>query len=99
MTTTLLFLFLMQVRGVVSDSTGRPVEGASVACGSETKSTDAQGAVEFATACEAKITKAGFAEKTAALSPSADTPITLQLAPASERVVVTATGAPIALDE
>src|SRR5579862_9150764 len=99
MITTLLFLLLAQVRGVVSDSTGRPIEGAQVACGSETKSTDSHGAVEFANACQAKVSKPGFTEQTAALTEKGDTQVTLQIAAASETVVVTATGSPVALEE
>ena len=64
MTTTLFFfLFLFNVRGVVSDPSGRPAEGAQVACGSETKTTDAHGVFDLPRACDATITKPGFAEK------------------------------------
>jgi vitamin B12 transporter len=98
--TTTLFLFLMfQVRGVVSDPSGRPVEGAQVVCGSETKSTDARGIVDFAAACKATVTKPGFADQAAELGASGDTQIALRLATASERVVVTATGAPLAIED
>ncbi|MGH9591703.1 MAG: TonB-dependent receptor [Bryobacteraceae bacterium] len=98
--TTTLFLFLMfQVRGIVSDPSGRPVEGAQAVCGSETKSTDARGIVEFDAPCKATVTKPGFADQTADISASGDTQIALRLATASERVVVTATGAPLAIED
>jgi len=98
--TATLFLFLMfQVRGIVSDPEGRPVEGAQVVCGSETKSSDSRGIVEFAAPCKATVTKAGFADQPAEIAASSDTQISLRLATASERVVVTATGAPIAIED
>jgi vitamin B12 transporter len=98
--TTTLFLFLMyQVRGIVSDPSGRPVEGAQVVCGSETKSTDARGMVEFGAPCKATVSKPGFADQPAELGTSSDTQIALRLATASERVVVTATGAPLAIED
>ena len=97
MTATLFLFLLFSVRGVVSDPSGRPVEGAQVACGAETKNTDAAGAVEFNSACEATVTKPGFAA--AKLSLKGSDAVTLALAPASDRVVVTATGAPIALED
>ena len=98
MTTAVFLLFLFEVRGVVSDPTGRPVEGAQVACGTEIHSTDSNGAFEMPSACEATITKPGFAPAKVSLG-AAESQITLALAPSSDRVVVTATGAPLALDE
>jgi vitamin B12 transporter len=97
MTTTLFLFLLLDVRGVVSDRSGRPVQGAQVVCGSETKSTDSTGSVEFSNTCDATVTKPGFAPAKVSLTSSSQ--ITLALAPASERVVVTATGAPIALED
>ena len=97
MSPILFLLLFFQVRGVVYDPSGRPVEGARVACGPETKTTDSQGAFEVSSACEASITKPGFAEVKVAL-PAADQ-ITLPLAATSERVVVTATGSPVAVEE
>jgi vitamin B12 transporter len=81
----------------VSDPSGRPVQGAQVACGPETKTTDANGAVEFNSACDATIAKPGFAPAKASLK--GNDSITLALAPASDQVVVTATGAPLALED
>ena len=101
MTAAVFLLFLFQVRGVVSDPAGRPVQGAQVACGTEIHSTDSTGAFEMPSACEATITKPGFAPAKVALGaidPNG-AQITLALAPSSDRVVVTATGAPLALEE
>lgn len=96
-----LFLFFQAtyapVRGTVSDPTGRPVEGAQVACGTEIHSTDSNGAFEMPSACEATVTKPGFAP--AKISLGTDNKITLALASTSDRVVVTATGAPLTLEE
>jgi vitamin B12 transporter len=98
MITTLFLFFLFDVRGIISDPSGRPVEGAQIACGSETKASDAHGAFELSRACEATITKPGFADKRVTLADSGDNPVKLELAAASDRVVVTATRAPVALE-
>lgn len=100
MTTTLFLLLFFDVRGVVVDPSTRPVEGAEVACGSETSSTNSRGEFSFASAdsCDATITKRAFATKTAKISGSTNT-ITLALEPRSDRVVVTATRAPVAIEE
>jgi vitamin B12 transporter len=97
MTTVVFLLFLFNVRGVVSDPTGRPVPGATVACGTEIQTTDSMGAFELPNSCEATIAKAGFAPAKVSLKETNQ--ITLALATTSDRVLVTATGAPIALDE
>src|SRR5262245_35657281 len=99
------FLFLLSllfdVRGVVLDPSGRAVEGAQVACGSVTASTNSSGAFQLAgsQSCEAKVTKAGFAVETITLDPTKENQIKLTLATASERVVVSATAAPIDFTE
>src|SRR5579863_5477799 len=99
MTPTFLFLLLSLVRGVVLDPTGRPIEGAKIACGSETSSTDSRGHFEFQKPCVATIEKPGFALKTVALTDAKDAEITLALASLSDRVLVTSAGAPIAMEE
>ena len=99
MTPTFLFLLLSVVRGVVLDPTGRPVEGAKIACGSETSSTDSRGHFEFQQPCVATIEKSGFALKTIPLTDGKDAEITLTLASLSDRVLVTSAGAPIAMEE
>jgi outer membrane cobalamin receptor len=92
-------LLLYQARGVVSDPSGRPIEEAQVTCGSETKFTDSHGSVEFGAPCEASVTKAGFTTGNMTLATGSEGHITLTLAPQSERVVVSATGAAIVLEE
>src|ERR1700692_3206021 len=99
MTPAFLFLLLSLVRGVILDPAGRPVEGAKIACGTETSITDSRGHFEFQKACVATIEKPGFARKTVALNDTRDAEITLALASISDRVLVTAAGAPIAMDE
>jgi vitamin B12 transporter len=98
MTPTLVLFLFFQATGTVSDPAGRPVEGAQVACGTEAHSTDSTGAFTMPSACEATITKPGFAPAKVALGSSA-AQITLALAPTSDRVVVTATGSPLTLEE
>jgi vitamin B12 transporter len=99
MTPVFFFLLLSLVRGVVLDPTGRPVEGAKIACGPETSSTDSHGIFEFQKPCVATIEKPGFAPQTVALTDAKETEITLTLASLSDRVLVTAFGSPIAMDE
>jgi vitamin B12 transporter len=99
MTPAFLFLLLSLVRGVVLDPAGRPVEGAKIACGSETFNTDSRGHFEFQKPCIATIEKSGFAPKSVALADTNDLEITLALASLSDRILVTASGAPIAMEE
>jgi len=99
MSPAFLFLLLSLVRGVVLDPTGRPIEGAKIACASETTSTDSRGHFEFQKPCVATVEKSGFAPKTIALTDAKETEITLSLAPLSDRVLVTSAGAPIAVEE
>jgi vitamin B12 transporter len=99
---TTLFLFLVfHVRGVVLDPAARPVEGAKIACGSETVNTDARGMFEIAaaTTCDATVVKDGFAQQTVHLEESKSAEIKLTIAPTNDRVVVTAAGSPIAIEE
>ncbi len=86
-----------QATGIISDPSGRPVPGATVACGSESRITDATGGFELPKPCDALITKPGFVP--ARMTLSGNDKITLELAPTSDRVVVTATGSPVAIEE
>ncbi len=87
------------VRGVViHDPTGRPVPGVTVACGTETKTTDSTGAFEAPQSVRSHHhQRPGFAPVKVSLNETNQ--ITLALAPASDRVLVTASGAPVALEE
>ena len=87
------------MRGVVLDPAGRPVEGAKVACDGETSTTDSRGAFEFPKPCLATIDKPGFTTKTVSLTEAKAGEITLALAPLSDRVLVTASGSPVAIEE
>ena len=100
MAPTFFLLLLFNVRGVVTDPTALPVQGAKVVCGPETTLTGADGQFELSGAsCDATVTKDGFATQTVRLDESRDNRVTLRLAPTSDRVVVTATGAPVAVEE
>ena len=99
MSSAVLFLLLSLVRGVVLDPAGRPVEGAKIACGPETSTTDFHGHFEFQKACTATVDKPGFTPKTVSLTEAKDIEITLALAPISDRVLVTSSGTPIAMEE
>ena len=71
MTTTIfLYLLMFQVPGAVPSSLGQPAQGAQVACGSETETSDAREVSDFPRVCKT-----------------------------NDRVVVTATRAPLAVEE
>ena len=103
MTTSILVLasLLFDIRGVVLDPMGRPVPDAKVTCGSASATTDQVGTFTLAgdQACTAGATKGGFVAEPVSLKPGDGNTVTLALASQSERVVVTATGAPVALEE
>ncbi len=99
MTPFLFLSFLFQIHGTVVDPSGRPVEGAQVSCGAETTSTNSSGVFEVAQSCQAKVEKPGFATATTALDPSKENRIALSLSTQSDRVTVSATGAPLPLEE
>ncbi|HUA19241.1 MAG TPA: TonB-dependent receptor [Bryobacteraceae bacterium] len=99
---TILFLSLplmlcaggtSNIRGVILDATGRPVEGAQVSCHGQTVFSSAEGrfSVSGADACKARIEKPGFETQTTQLSYSAESRITLAVAGPVESVVVSAT--------
>jgi vitamin B12 transporter len=97
-TPVVFLLFLFQIRTTVVDPSGRPVEGAEVSCGAEKTSTNSAGEFEVASACEARIAKPGFAARTVTVSEPSGR-IELALSAQSDRVTVSATGAPVALEE
>src|SRR5260370_7700979 len=82
MTITLFLLLFFDVRGVVLDPSARPVEGAEIACGAETSTTNARGEFSFASAqsCDATIKKSAFPPTPPTTTPVA-TSITLPLHP------------------
>lgn len=95
---SLFFQLFFQVRGIVSDPAGRPVEGARVACSTATTSTDSKGEFELPSACDATVTKPGFAPARVALNATTKQ-IRLDLAITSETVLVTAVPTPTAVEE
>jgi vitamin B12 transporter len=99
MTPFLFLSFLFQIHGTVVDPSGRPVEGAQVSCGTETATTNSSGVFEVAQSCQAKVEKPGFATATTAMDFSKENHIALSLSTQSDRVTVSATGAPLLLEE
>lgn len=92
-----IFSFLFQIHTTVVDPSGRPVEGARVSCGTEKTSTNSNGEFQVAQACQARIEQPGF--ETATVDLSKDGQVELKLSPQSDRVTVSTTGAPVALED
>jgi vitamin B12 transporter len=90
-----------QITGIVVDPSGRPVPEARVACAGRTVTSGADGrfAVEGPPACDATVTKTGFEKAAIKLALGSDARIALSISPLNEQVVVSATRAPIALEE
>ncbi|MEP7354256.1 MAG: TonB-dependent receptor [Acidobacteriota bacterium] len=107
MTSILLFLsFFADVRGVVTDPAGQLVENAKVTCGTASATTDASGKFVLTGAqdCTGSVIKEGFAKASVLLKASdakgpAENRVALTVATLTERVVVSATGTPVALEE
>jgi vitamin B12 transporter len=80
------------ISGYIFDPSGRPVAGASVACGYSSTQTQADGSFHLSGvgACEATITSPGFSSQTASLSGS-NNRVALTLAGLAQSVVVSAT--------
>jgi vitamin B12 transporter len=94
-----LFFLMFQVRGVVSDPAGHPVEGAKVSCPTATATSNSQGQFEIAQTCDATISKSGFITAKAALTASGPNAIQLMLPSVTTDVIVTATGAWLPTDQ
>jgi outer membrane cobalamin receptor len=79
--------------GVVVDPSGRPIEGAQVACAGLAARTQPDGHFSLALAepCRATVSAPGFETKQIELVPTAPARIELAIAPRSESVIVTAT--------
>ena len=98
-TSILLFLSLAlcagetNIHGVILDPSGRPVEGARVACENQSSYSNFEGRFNLAGIdnCKAQIEKTGFTTQTADLDSSSDTKITLAVAGPLDTVVVSAT--------
>ncbi|MEQ1884777.1 MAG: TonB-dependent receptor [Bryobacteraceae bacterium] len=92
---------LADIKGVVVDPMGMPVPQAQVSCNGKAATTDDTGTftVPGVESCELTAEKAGFAKQTVAAKEGQENKIALVLASSSEEVLVTATGAPVALEE
>jgi vitamin B12 transporter len=90
-----------RISGIVVDPSGRPVPEARVECAGHTVTTGPDGrfAVEVLAACDALVTKPGFDRTAVKLDAGRDVRIALSIAPVNQQVVVSATRAPIALEE
>jgi len=88
------------ISGYIFDPSGRPVSGATVACGDSRAETLADGSFHLTgfSACEASITLEGFANQTASLSGS-NNRVVLSLAGLTENVVVSATRGEISVEQ
>jgi vitamin B12 transporter len=80
------------ITGTVLDASGRPVGGATVACGDSTGATDDQGVfvIRGVPQCTAKITREGFTTQSLALEAGHAARITLDVAELRERITVSA---------
>lgn len=99
-TISLLFLSLAvwagetnNIHGTVLDPSGRPVEGARVACPNQAVYSNVEGRFSLLNVdrCEASIEKTGFTPQTLLLAVQSDNKVTLAIAGPVERVVVSAT--------
>jgi outer membrane cobalamin receptor len=81
------------IHGTILDPSGRPVEGARVACGNQSVYSSVEGRFTIAGAdkCEARIEKPGFEAQTAQLAAQTESKITLTVAGPVETVIVSAT--------
>src|SRR5579864_5377550 len=80
------------IHGTIIDPSGRPVEGARIACGSLAVYSNTEGRFTVAGVdkCEARIEKTGFEAQTPQLAAQTDSRITLVVAGPVESVVVSA---------
>jgi len=102
MTSLLVLISLLaDIHGTVFDPSGRPVPDAQMTCGSAASSTDQTGSftLDADQACTAAVIREGFARRFVVVTPGDENRVVLALDPLSERVVVTASGSPVALEE
>jgi outer membrane cobalamin receptor len=89
------------ISGIVSDPAGRPVPNAQVACGGQTTATGPDGrfTLDTVSSCEAAITSPGFSDTRVSLETAREVRIVLAISPLNQQVVVSATRAPVAVEE
>jgi vitamin B12 transporter len=90
-----------RIAGSILDPLGRVVPGALIACGGRTTQSGEDGRFTFdgIERCQATVTTSGFAPAGVSLSAGSPNRIQLQLAAASDRVIVTATRNAVSLVE
>src|SRR5947209_7796284 len=90
-----------RITGIVVDPSGRPVPDAVVECAANKATTAADGhfVVDGPASCDAVIRKTGFDKASVRIEAGRDVRIALSIAPVNEQIVVSATRAPIALEE
>jgi len=89
------------ISGTVADPSGRPVPNAHVSCEGQTATTaqDGRFTIEGLPSCEATITSPGFDDGRVTLEAGHDARIVLAISPLNQQVVVSATRAPVAVEE
>lgn len=89
------------IRGIVTDPSGAAIRGAGVRCNGQTVTTGLDGRFEFpaASRCTAEVSAPGFEKQTVDLTAGSNTRIRLAVAGLSEKIVVTASRYPAALEE
>src|SRR3954471_3764813 len=89
------------ISGIIVDPSSRPVPDAVVHCGSISARTTADGRFTLtgASACDAVVEASGFDAQHVALEPGRDARVSLRIAAMNETMVVSATRAPIAIEE
>ena len=83
------------IRGLVLDSSNRPVEGARVQCNTDTAFTNSEGRFSFGATepCGAIVQKDGFLTLTQKLEPGTESRLALVIQGPSDSIIVTATRA------
>ena len=89
------------ISGTVADPSGRPVPSAHVSCEGQTATTaqDGRFTIEGLPSCEATITSPGFDDARVRLEAGRDARIVLAISALNQQIVVSATRAPVAVEE
>ncbi len=89
------------ISGTVADPSGRPISGAHIACNGRVAATaeDGRFTVEGVPSCDAVVISPGFSDARVQLETGRDARIVLAISPLNQQVIVSATRAPVALEE